>query len=147
MLFKDNYHKIFYEENVKKTNSERDPYRKALFYTLGLTEETRKHVNHLYDFRESGIDFDGLSQPWQTSTSKQVTRLAFNLYNNFCGDIGDEIIDNPSHYTPEDIFSNSLMAYMFEAVKVRYPEYYHEVANKHDIYHETDYDDEDEWER
>lgn len=123
MKFKNEQHKSFYMENIQKTNSERDPYRKALFYTLGLTEQTRVHINDIYDFHKKGIDWDGLSKPWQTSTSLRVTRLAFNLYNNFNGIIGDEVIDNPNGYTPEDIFCNELMTYFFEAIKLRYPEY------------------------
>lgn len=36
MKFKNEQHKNFYMENIQKTNSEHDHYRKALFYTLGL---------------------------------------------------------------------------------------------------------------
>lgn len=127
MLFKDKQHQEFYEENVNKTNSASDPYRKALFYTLGLTAETRNNINDLYDFNEKGILFDGLRKPWQTGSTGRVTRLAFNLYNNYHGN--GEIGDNAGSYTPEDIFCDSLMIYFFEAVKLRYPEYFHEAGD------------------
>ena len=123
MKFKNKQHEDFYVKNIQKTNSERDPYRKALFYTLGLAEQTRTNINDIYDFAESEIDFACLSKPWQTSTSLRVTRLSFNLYNNFNGIVSDEVIDNPKGYTPEDIFCNELMPYFFEAIKLRYPEY------------------------
>jgi len=134
MIFKDKLHKDFYAENILKTNSVHDPYRQALFYTLGLTRETRKYIHGLYDFREKGIDFDGLSKAWQTSGTMRVTRLAFNLYNNFNGQIYDEgtgtqaAIDGSGHYTPEDIFCDGLMPYFFEAVKLRYPENCYEIS-------------------
>jgi hypothetical protein len=127
MLFKDAEHQTFFEENVVKTNSIKDPYRQALFYTLGLVDETRKYINHLYDFKERGPRYDGLNEPWQTGTSKRVTRLAFNLYNNFHGDDEDVPGERSGLYTPEDIFACGLMVYFFEAVKLRHPEYWHEA--------------------
>ena len=124
MLFKDNKHQEFFEENVRKTNSAGDPYREALFYTLGLTGETRNNIADLYDFEENAIKPEGIKNPWQTGTSSRVTRLAFNLYNGYHGN--DELNDDVGRYTPENIFCDGLMFYFFEAVKLRYPEYYHD---------------------
>jgi hypothetical protein len=47
----------------------------------------------------------------------RVTRLAFNLFNDYDGEAGE--------FTPSNILCDGLMAYFFEAVKLRYPEYYH----------------------
>ncbi len=125
MLFKDKGHEEFYNFNVARTNSAKDPYRKALFYTFGLTGETRRNIDRLYNFKKRCIEFDGLHDGWQTGTSMRVTRLAFNLFNGFNGDTGeDEPIDECHKYTPYELFDNSLMVYMFEAVKLLYPDYW-----------------------
>ena len=44
-------HMMFYCENVIKTKSERDVYRKAFFYTLGILVTTRTNIDSLYDFQ------------------------------------------------------------------------------------------------
>ena len=127
MIFKDDRHMEFYNDCVKKAKAHRDPYRKALFYTLGLTDETRRYISRLYDFKERGICFDGLFDGFQTSTSKKVTRMAFNLYNGFTGDVGGGCSEPPDLYSPYNLYDTGLMAYFFEAAKLRYPEYYHEI--------------------
>lgn len=127
MIFKDRLHEEFYKTNVSKTNSGSDPYRKALFYTLGLTAETRDHIVALYDYKEKCIDFDGLCKGWQTGTSKKVTRLAFNLYNG-CAYDSDEDFQNgklSQYYVVDEIFCCGLAPYFYEAIKLRYPEYTH----------------------
>lgn len=121
MKFIDDEHRAFFERQTAKAHVEDDPYRKALFYALGLTEETRRNINSLYDFKENCIDIDGMHKGWQTSTSMKVTRLAFNLYNGFTGT--DETSESGNDYTPYSLFSCGLMPYMFEAVKLLYPCY------------------------
>ncbi len=127
MEFKNDKHESFYNKYVAITNTQKDPYHKSFFYTLGLTEETRKHVNELYDFDLEGIKPTGVRKAWQTGTSSKVTRLAFNLFNGFDGNLDgtldEQDSDNPYLYTPENIFCTDLMPYMFEAVKLRYPIY------------------------
>jgi hypothetical protein len=124
MLFKDEKHKEFFVKNVEKTGSQKDPYRKALFYTLGLTNETRSNIDRLYNYKDRCIEFDGLKDSWQTGTSMRVTRLAFNLFNGFNGDIGEgDPLDNPNKYTPYELFDNCLMIFMLEAVKLLYQAY------------------------
>ena len=125
MVFMDNAHKDFYIRCVSKANAADDPYRKALFYTLGHTSETRRNISSLYDFDESGIILDGLFGGFQTSTSIKATRMAFNLYNGFTGDTGGKRNDSPDNYCPYNLYDTGLMAYFFEAAKLRYPEYYH----------------------
>lgn len=119
--FKDTEHKAFFEEWVSKTNSSKDPYRKALFFTLGLTEETRRNITSLYNIEENCIEFDGLKKGWQTGTTIKVCRLAFNLYNGLHGEQEEE--ERAADYTPYWLFDCGLINYMLEAVKIRYQEY------------------------
>jgi hypothetical protein len=80
-IFKNISHEQFYEGNVIRASHKHDPYRKALFYLLGLTDETRRHIREVYDFQENSILLEGLHAGWQTSTSSRLTRLAFNLFS------------------------------------------------------------------
>ena len=124
MVFMDGQHKKFYADCIVKANAQNDPYRKALFYTLGLTKETRRQIHSLYDFNERVILTEGLNESWQTGTSLRASRMAFNLYNGFTGDISDGGISQSSDlYTPYCLFDTGLLPYFFEAAKLRYPEY------------------------
>ncbi|NWL87802.1 hypothetical protein DMN77_09330 [Paenibacillus sp. 79R4] len=118
--FKDLEHHQFYEGMIRMTHSHTDPYRQALFYLLGLTEQTRSHVRDLYDFDENSICLEGLNKGWQTSSTVKLTRLAFNLYNGYSG---DEDRDAARNYSPYFLFDTHLLPYFFEAAKLRYPEY------------------------
>lgn len=119
--FKDEEHKAFFEEQIAKTDSESDPFRKSLFYALGITKETRSNIEQLYSYSEGRIDFEGLNAAWQTGTTIKICRLAFNLYNGLHGEHDER--EQASNYTPYGLFDCSLMEYMFEAVKIRYEEY------------------------
>lgn len=117
MVFLDNAHKRFYDQMLEIEKACDDVYRQALFYTLGLTEMTRTHIRDLYDFNHHMIILSGLRRGWQTGGSHRVTRLAFNLYNGYCGHD-----DTPAEeFTPYSLFDTGLMPLMLEAVKVRYP--------------------------
>lgn len=118
--FVDQAHMDFYEENIERTKSHRDPFRKALFYTLGIISKTRECIDQIYDFEKKVIKPDSLSRSWQTGTTLQITRLAFNLYNGF-HQVNDN--DDSSYlYTPYHIFNvdNEWRPFMLEAVKVRF---------------------------
>lgn len=119
MVFIDDQHREFFINNVNRTNSQRDSERKALFYALGITPETRASINHLYNFNENCIRFEGLTKGWQTGTTVRICRLAFNLYNGTTGPDPERA----SNYTPYNLFDNSLALYMLEAIKVRYADY------------------------
>lgn len=120
MRFLDDEHKAFYEQMVTSTRTADDPYRKALFYTLGLTENTRRNIDALYDFSEHCPRFDAIRGSWQTSTSAKVTRLAFYLYGGYDG---KGKTDQHDSYTPYELFGCGLMEYLFEAVRLLYPCY------------------------
>lgn len=130
IIFKGKEHKDFFEGCVARANAQSDPYHRALFYALGICEETREHINDLYDFEEKGINFDALSSPWQTSGTKRICRLAFNLFNSFHNsplphgsNTYDLEPDTDGSFTPYELFATPEAGYMLEAVKIRYPEY------------------------
>ncbi|HBK69353.1 MAG TPA: hypothetical protein DDZ91_11980 [Firmicutes bacterium] len=117
MLFKDDQHRAFYNSAIEETNSQNDRERKALFYTLGLTSETKNNINHLYGFQKNYIRPEGLKKSWQTGATIRICRLAFNLYN---GTYGDDLAES-RYYTPYNLFDYGLlMPYMLEAVKILY---------------------------
>lgn len=79
MEFMDKRHEAFYNDCLGRGKCAGDCYRRALFYTLGLNEETRKHVDRLYDFRERGIRPEGLADLWEpaggTASLQSVQRI------------------------------------------------------------------------
>ncbi len=124
MLFKDQNHKNFYINSLNKAQKLGDPYYESLFYILGLTETTKKHIDSIYDFDEDLIQPETVfRQPWQTSTSLRAVRMAYNLFNGFNGIICEEMYDDPEKYTPSNLFCCELGGYFYEALTIRYPEY------------------------
>ncbi len=107
-----------------------DEYHRAVAYLLALDENIRKHVSDVFDFNNDVIIPKGIDMPWQTGTSKKVTRLAFNLWDSCCSD-GEKYISEegyelelPSaYYTPSSIFCCNYAPYFWEAIKLRYPCY------------------------
>jgi hypothetical protein len=120
MKFLDDEHKAFFEQMVTSTRAADDLYRKALFYTLGLTDATRRNISAIYNFSEHCPRFDAIWGAWQTSTSAKVTHLASNLYGGYGG---KGKTDQHTEYLPYELFGCSLMEYMFEAVRLLYPCY------------------------
>lgn len=118
--FMDEVHETFFQNELRRDGSEGDVYRRAMFYALGLTDTTRRHIEEIYDFAHRGINFSALRKPWQTSTSLSVTRLAFNLYNGYAG---RGKTDPAEAYTPYELCGCGLMEYILEAIRIRYPEY------------------------
>ena len=110
--FKNREHEKFYEQCLAQIGS-LDPYHKAFFYTMGISGDTRNHIEDVFDFQEDVIRPEGLNKGWQTSGSTSLTRLAFNLWNGWNSDGGA---------TPYDLFTTSDATYMLEAVRLRYPD-------------------------
>jgi len=123
MIFADEQHKEFYKKN--KTLVGDDVYSDALIYLLGLTDDTRRHFNGLFDITSKEINIDGLNEAWQTGTSLKITRLAFNLFNGLKYDSHEELNDGKisKYFSVDDIFCCGYALYFFEAIKLRYPEY------------------------
>lgn len=57
-------------------------YCKALCYCLGISDDTRRNINSIYDFKTGCVKTECLHEGWQTSGSMKVVRMALNLYCN-----------------------------------------------------------------
>ena len=114
--FKNEEHEDNYYAVLAKMKST-DSYHRAVAYLLTLDSVCKKHIDDVFDFKQDAINPDGLHNGWQTGTSVQTTRLAFNLWNGFI-EKGEE-----KRFTPDEIFTSSYAKYYFEAIKLRYPEH------------------------
>lgn len=119
--FYEKEHRSFFMKMLMKIQKI-DAYHVALMYTLGISKDTRGHIENLYDFKEMRIKPEGLFEGWQTYKSQRVTAFAFNLYNN--GNLSpDEHLMKCIKYAVEDISYCLYSFYFWQAVKLRYPEY------------------------
>ena len=123
--FADEAHKAFYIEHAQKLKP--DAYLKSLIYTLGICRDTRRNFGSVYDGSTRAIIPGAICQPWQTGSSLKVTRLAFQLFTDttptaFMGDVPD--IDECRHYSVSNIFCCGFAPYFFEAIILRYHEYF-----------------------
>lgn len=66
--FKNKEHEKFYEQCLGRTGS-LDPYHKAFFYTMGISGETRKHIEDVFNFREDAIRPEGLNKGWRPAAA------------------------------------------------------------------------------
>ena len=80
MIFYDEEHEELFNKLCKKMPY-LDGYHLSLAYLLTMDSVLRHHIGALYDVKKDVIIFEGLSKPFQTSTSLKTTRLAFNLWN------------------------------------------------------------------
>lgn len=119
LIFASDQHRKFFERNIARGRP--DGYHKALFYLLGVSDETRRHIEDLFDFAEDAIRPEGLTAGWQTSGTGRLCRLAFNLWNGYMEH------EQEQSYTPYDLFACGFARYMAEGIRLRYPEYIHPV--------------------
>ncbi|MCD8075576.1 MAG: DUF6075 family protein [Lachnospiraceae bacterium] len=127
ILFRDEEHERFCLQAMEKCRWI-DGCHEALVYCLGIDQNTRNHVDRIYDFETGEVKPDCLREGWQTVRSMRVVRMAFNLYCD-----GTPSVDNLSNeedklqecceYTVSDLFCCGYARYFWEAVKIRYPEY------------------------
>ena len=107
MIFYDEEHEELFNKLCKKMPY-LDGYHLSLAYLLTMDAVLRNHIGALYDVKKDVIIFEGLNKPFQTSTSRKTTRLAFNLWD---GSVYDS--DPPETYINEDgekyIFRASIM--------------------------------------
>ena len=101
-------HEKFYYEKLKEVRYV-DVYHKALCYCLGISDDTRRNINRIYDFKTGCVKPECLHDGWQTSGSEKVVRMAFNLYCNGTPSVDDELdaeeqIDECRRYSAEDLF-------------------------------------------
>jgi len=109
-------HREFFQDCIGKCKRD-DCYHKAFFYIMGLTEETRRNINTMFNFEKDGINPKGMQGGWQTGSTIKVCRLAFNLWNGYVEE------GNEGRFTPEELFCCEFAPYFMEGVKLRYPEY------------------------
>ena len=123
--FKDKKHEEGFKKFMTMAQVQTgDSDRISLFYALALFDETRNHINDLYDFKENTIKLNGLNQVWQTYGTTKVTKLAFNLFNGYCGTKNEEEGKN-NNFGPLEIFSMdaNYRNYMLMAVEIRFSYY------------------------
>lgn len=115
LKFYDDEHKQFYKENTE--GKKLDCYNKSLIYLLGLTKETRNNFESIYDDVSKEIKITSLNAGWQTGTSNAVCKLAFNLFNGYCG-LQDR---EAKQFTIENIFAyKELAPYFYEGIRIRF---------------------------
>lgn len=114
--FKNNDHLEFFQVCINRAGKN-DTYHQALFYLLGISAETRNRIESIYDFGVNrGIRIECLDAGWQTSGTRRICLMAFNLYNGFV----DE--DRAEESTPYHLFAASEAPFFVMAVGIRYPE-------------------------
>ena len=124
MLFKDKAHEEFFEKYGARYVQDRE--RRAFFYLMGVSDTTRNNINKIYDFEDKCIIPTALNEGFQTSSSKALTRLAFDLYHGnpvIMDDLtADETETELYYYSVSNIFSrlNEWIPYAIEAIKIRY---------------------------
>ena len=120
-------HEKFYYEKLKEVRYQ-DVYHKALCYCLGISDDTRRNINSIYDFKTGCVKTECLHEGWQTSGSMKVVRMAFNLYCNGTQSVDaytktEEQVNECRRYTVEDLFCCAYAPYFWQAIQIRYPEY------------------------
>ena len=70
-------HEKFYYEKLKEVRYV-DVYHKALCYCLGISDDTRRNINRIYDFKTGCVKPECLHDGWQTSGSEKVMANIIN---------------------------------------------------------------------
>ena len=125
IIFISDAHEKFYYEKLKEVRYQ-DVYHKALVYCLGISDDTRRNIYSIYDFKTGCVKTECLHEGWQTSGSVRVVRMAFNLYCNGTPSVLDyddaeEQVDECRMYTVEELFCCAYAPYFWQAVQIRYP--------------------------
>ena len=94
ITFQGEMHQKFFLLYLPECRNE-DVYHQALIYCLGISRDTREHVEEIYDFETGCIKTECMKAGWQTSGSLKIIRMAFNLYCN----------DTPTVYEKELVLS------------------------------------------
>ena len=125
IIFISEAHEKFYYEKLKEIRYQ-DVYHKALCYCLGISDDTRRNANRIYDFKTGCVKTECLHEGWQTSGSVKVVRMAFNLYCNGTPSVDDykdaeEQLNECRQYTVEELFCCAYAPYFWQAIQIRYP--------------------------
>lgn len=135
IIFISDAHEKFYYEKLKEVRYQ-DVYHKALVYCLGISNDTRRNIKSIYDFKTGCVKTECLHEGWQTNGSVKVVRMAFNLYCNGTPSVLDyddaeEQVDECRLYTVEELFCCAYAPYFWQAIQIRYPEY---ATYNHSLY-------------
>ena len=127
IIFMNQNHKEFFIKYLPQCRYA-DVYHVALVYCLGISNDTRKNVKSIYDFKTGCVKPKCLQEGWITSGSARVIHMAFNLYCNGTPSVYDyedvdEMLSEFRRYTVEDLFCCSYAKYFWQAIQLRYPEY------------------------
>ncbi|WP_275443727.1 DUF6075 family protein [Petralouisia muris] len=76
IIFISNAHEKFYYEKLKEVRYQ-DVYHKALVYCLGISDDTRRNIKSIYNFKTGCVKTECLHEGWQTSESVKVVRMAY----------------------------------------------------------------------
>ena len=117
MYFKDSIHEQFYKEKIGQLCG-RDVYRESLIYLLSSNKDTRKNFDEIYDIKNNYINIECLKKPWQTSTSVNICRLAFNLFGDITSDTTEDCTSYL--YTVTSLFKNLDINICIEVLKIRF---------------------------
>lgn len=94
----------------------KDADKISCLYILSLSAETRSFIERLYNFKLNIIEPSGLSYPWQTTSSRVLTILAFDLYNGFTTDfLGQNSVVGILKYVDFNIIH-----YIFIAMQIKF---------------------------
>ena len=142
IIFISDAHEKFYYEKLKEVRCQ-DVYHKALCYCLGVSDDTRRNVNRIYDFKTGNVKTECLHEGWQTSGSVKVVRMAFNLYCDGTPSVNDyedveEQVDECRRYTVDELFCCAYAPYFWQAIQIRYPEYATYNKNLYALFGGTD---------
>lgn len=134
MKFIDKEHELFWKEKnlLLQEYGTIFSHYKALVYTLGICEITRNNFNKIFDIEKGEINIDSINEPYQTSTSVKVTRMAFSLFNGCNYDSQSDVkkYKVSENYNVSYIFSCSYAPYFVEALKIKYPEDFRESIKR-----------------
>lgn len=129
IMFSSKEHQLFYDQKVQELHP--DVYLRALIYTVGICDDTRRHWDCFYDTHGRCIRPEVINDEWQTGSSAKLTRLAFQLYtdgipmilsSNTTAEQGD-LLKKCGQYSVSNIFCCEFAPFFVEALKIRYPEY------------------------
>ena len=127
ILFKNQKHENFFYDALFQCRRQ-DVYHQALCYCMGISDDTRANANRIYDFKTGYINPDCLHDGWQTSGSRRIVLLAFNLYTDGTPTVDsanaiDDQLRACREYSVSDIFCSGDAKYFWQAIRLRYPEY------------------------
>lgn len=126
IIFKNKEHEDFFYKTLKRFKKV-DEYRGALIYCLGLSEDTRNHIDDIFHFDTNCVNPFCLESGWVTSGSAKILRLAFNLYtdeiSSLCTIEEKYRLAECKMYSVSNLFCTSDAPYFWQAIKIRYPEY------------------------